>query len=673
MALVLGLDINRITLFALILSLGILVDDSIVMVENNSRHLAMMARTGRTKIEAILDSVREVGVSIIFSTITRIMSFVAMFAVTGMMGDYMKPIPIFASIALTASLFVAFSLNPFLAIALHSDKKKAHEHKEGKFLAWYGRFIGKYINKNDATVKKRRMLKIGFWIALFAILTAPIMLDVFKARMLPKADKDQVYLWIDAPRDSTAGQMKEINGDASDFLLCKTEKVLKDLCLAENVSASVGDRFLGDFANLFRGGANRIQENQISMRVNLQENKDRLMKSEEYVIAIRPLLRTYLLEKYPDLKLRLLEDPPGPPTMATFHIKAKGQEDLTSGELARFANALKSVVMKIASEEQIVDVTDSSSSAYKQVRVKLDTDRITETGLSVSQISQTVAGFLNPNSVSIIHADFIEKEEGNIIVEFSRSERQNIATLKALTFTNPKGENIRLDDIAQVDFGTSGREIYTDNRAETVHIYAELGDNSVVYPVLKLYDLFGSKDFEAMGYRKVGSNPYEIDFIGMKDGKNYRLEWGGEWELTMDTFRDLGLAMIFSLLGIYFLIVAQFRSFLIGGIVITTFLLSFFGIFPGFSILYLINGTYFTATAMIGAIALGGIVVGNAIILLDYINQLISDGKSLEYAVIEGAKKRFIPVMLTSVAAVAGSFIITGDPVWSGLAWSIIW
>ncbi len=330
-ALVLGLDINRITLFALILSLGILVDDSIVMVENNSRHLAMMARTGRTKIEAILDSVREVGVSIVFSTITRVMSFVAMFAVTGMMGDYMKPIPVFASIALTASLFVAFSLNPFLAISLHNDKKKGnHEHKEGKFLAWYGRFLGKYINESDATVKKRTMLKLGFWIALFAILVAPIMLDIFKARMLPKADKNQVYLWIDAPREMTAQDMKKIGEDASNFLLCKTEKVSKEFCLTESVSTSVGDRFLGDFANLFRGGTNRTQENQISMRINLEESKFRDMKSEAYVIAIRPLLRAYLLQKYPDLKLRLLEDPPGPPTMATFHIKAKGQEDLTS-------------------------------------------------------------------------------------------------------------------------------------------------------------------------------------------------------------------------------------------------------------------------------------------------------------------------------------------------------
>lgn len=376
-ALVMGLDINRITLFALILSLGILVDDSIVMVENNSRHLSMMGRTGRTKIEAILDSVREVGVSIVFSTITRVMSFVAMFAVAGMMGDYMKPIPIFASIALTASLLISFSINPFLAMMLYSKKKGgAHEHKEGKFLVWYGRLLGRYISKNEVITKKRRMLKAGFWIALFAILVAPIMMDIFKARMLPKADKNQVYLWIDAPRETIIQHTKEIGEDASNFLLCKTEKLQKELCLAESVSMSTGDRFLGDFANLFRGGSNRTAENQVSMRINLVEATHRDIQSEAYVVQIRPLLREYLLVKYPDLKLRLLEDPPGPPTLATFHIKAKGQQDLTSGELTRFADALKSIVMRIASEEQLVDITDSSSSPYKQIYVKLNTERI---------------------------------------------------------------------------------------------------------------------------------------------------------------------------------------------------------------------------------------------------------------------------------------------------------
>lgn len=161
-----------------------------------------------------------------------------------------------------------------------------------------------------------------------------------------------------------------------------------------------------------------------------------------------------------------------------------------------------------------------------------------------------------------------------------------------------------------------------------------MGSNSVVYPILRLYSLFGSDEFEKAGYKKITATPYSISFVGIADGKTYTVKWGGEWELTMDTFRDLGLAMIFSLFVIYFIIVTQFGSFQIGGIIMTTFLLSFFGIFPGFSILYLISGTYFTATAMIGAIALGGIVVGNALILIDYINQLLQEGKSIEYAVI---------------------------------------
>lgn len=168
------------------------------------------------------------------------------------------------------------------------------------------------------------MLKIGFWFALFAIIISPIMTGIFKARMLPKADKDQVYLWIDAPRDWSADRVLAIEENVSEFLLCKQKpSIPNNLCLIKNTSSSIGDRFLGDFANLFRGGANRVGENQLSMRINLISAKDRSMKSEQYVVAVRPLLRDYLFEKYPDIKFRLLEDPPGPPTQATFQMKIK--------------------------------------------------------------------------------------------------------------------------------------------------------------------------------------------------------------------------------------------------------------------------------------------------------------------------------------------------------------
>lgn len=162
------------------------------------------------------------------------------------------------------------------------------------------------------------------------------------------------------------------------------------------------------------------------------------------------------------------------------------------------------------------------------------------------------------------------------MVGFASKDGGSVDFLKNMYFTNQGGEQVRLDEVATIAKDFANPEIYTDNRSTTINIYSELGDNSVVYPVLKLYDLLGSSEFRKMGYEKVSSTPYGIGFVGMKDGKRYRIEWGGEWEITMDTFRDLGIAMIISLLGIYFLIVAQFKSFRVGGIVMMTFLLSFF-------------------------------------------------------------------------------------------------
>jgi multidrug efflux pump subunit AcrB len=686
-ALILGLDINRITLFALILSLGILVDDSIVMVENNARHLAMIPRTGKSKYEAILDSVREVWVSIVLSTITRIISFVAMFAVTGMMGDYMKPIPIFASIALTASLVVAFSINPFLASLLYrpwSDHN--HEKKEWGFLRWYGHKLQTFISRESKTERMRSWLKRGFWISLVIILIVPIMLDVFKARMLPKADKDQVYLWIDAPRNTSIEETTRIAEVAESFFVgyrktestvsgeTRLERILpEELRIVENVNTAIGDRFPADFANLFRGGNNRLMENQISMRINLKNATDREIQSEAWVIAVRPLLENMLRERYPDIKMRLLEDPPGPPTQATLHMKIQAEVGTPHMSLVQFAERVESRVRAIAEEEDIVDLTNSYSTTAASLHITLKHDRLLETGVSATQVMQTLGLFYGDTRLSIAASDGEKYGASEIHVGVSREDKNNLAQVRSIYFMSPLGKKISLTDIADIDTEFQSHDIYTDEREETIHIYGEMGANSVVYPIIRLYGELGDEEFEKLGYEKVSSSPYGLTFRSVDDWHIYKLVWWGEWELTMDTFRDLGVAMIFSLFVIYFIIVTQFGSFSIGGIVMTTFLLSFFGIFPGFSILYLTSGTYFTATAMIWAIALGGIVVGNALILLDYINQLIAEGKSLEYSVIEWSKKRFVPVMLTSVAAVAGSFIITSDPVWSGLAWSIIW
>ena len=309
-AFIMGLDINRITLFALILSLGILVDDSIVMVENNARHLAMMPRTGRTRMQALLDSVREVGSSVLFSTITRILSFVAMFAVTGMMGDYMGPIPVFASIALSASFFIALSINPFLAYYLHSDGHGHVEKKENKIITWYGQLLARYTGDDVHAKKHRRRMRMIFWVGLVTVIMVPILTNIFLVRMLPKANVDHAYLWVDVPRDRDAQYTEGIARIATDTILDHSTHLPSDLCIAENVSSTVGTPFLGDFANLFRGGSARAGENQLSIRINLLPKDQRTLSSEEYTIRLRPILRDALLTHYPDARIRLLEDPP---------------------------------------------------------------------------------------------------------------------------------------------------------------------------------------------------------------------------------------------------------------------------------------------------------------------------------------------------------------------------
>ncbi|MDD2745577.1 MAG: efflux RND transporter permease subunit, partial [Candidatus Gracilibacteria bacterium] len=677
-AFIFSIDINRITLFALILSLGILVDDSIVVVENNARHLSLRHQNGKTRKQALLDSVREVGVSIILSTVTRILSFLGMFAVTGMMGDYMRPIPVFASIALTASLFVAFSINPFLAnfLSKRSEKsgKTESEHSEdtedSAILNRYTKLLSQFIGQDAAKKRRRKWLKPAFWIALILVISIPIVLDVFRARMLPKADKDQVYLWIDLPRSTSVDTTQEATKLAGDFFTA-SGSLPEALQIVESVSSVSGNRFLPDFSNLFRGTLDRTRPNQASLRINLIGAKERSLSSEKFVIAVRPLLRAKLLEQFPDATLRLLEDPPGPPTIATLHIKAKGPADASIDSLTKFSEMLEGVVRNIAEKQHIEDLSNTVSRPMSQIVVHLDQQRLNERNVDRSRVESAIATTFTDATLGLVGTDETVLEPIPIVLSFAKAHRSQ-DSLKNLIVMNRLGSPVRLDEIASFETDWVRREIYTENRSTTINLYAEMGANSVVYPVLALYGAFEKPEIEAAGFRKIGSNPYGIQFESLADGREYNLEWGGEWELTMDTFRDMGTAMILSLLAIYFLVVAEFRSFRIGGIIMMTFLFSFFGIFPGFGLLYLTSEVYFTATAMIGAIALGGIVVGNAIILLDYVEQLRREGHDLEYSVLEGSKKRFIPVMLTSIAAVLGSMIITSDPVWSGLAWSII-
>ncbi len=671
-------NINKITLFALILVLWMLVDNSTVVVENIARHLNERVKTKKSKLQAVLDGTQEVWTWVILATLTRLLAFGSMFAVTGMMGEYMKPIPKFAIWALLISIAIAFTINPWISYLSAKDineDDKVHKEKESPFKIRkkYLAFMKLFIGEEKSHTRNRKIFKLSFWISLFLILILPIYFWIFKARMLPKSNQNQIYIWIDAPRWWWIEKTKLVENDLAKWLLDKdnTQNIVK------NITSTIGQHYTWDFANLFRWWLNRIWENQISARINLvspskyddKYNKTR-PTSEEFTINIRKKLRNFLLTKYPDVKIKLLEDPPGPPVRSTFLIKIKS--DATPKNINNFVNKVYGEVQKIAPKEKIVDLWTSKSTTYKELKINLDHESISRAWLTVKQVEYSLAIALHGKDISLIK-NYNSYEPTNISIIWEENQINNINLLKTISFTNPKWMKIPLTSIATIKNTFVSPEINTDWRKSTTYIYWEMWDNSLIYPVIKLYKILMNKSFLENNYKLKSWGPYDLKYVWLKDWKEYKIEWWWEWKLTMDTFRDLGIAMWISLLAIYFLLVWQFASFTIAWTIMITFLLWFFWVWPGFTFLYLVNNEYFSATSMIWVIALAWIVVWNAIILIEYIDTLKKNWLTLKDSLLKAWYVRFAPIILTSLTTVFGAATIIWDPVWAWLAWSIIW
>lgn len=327
-------------------------------------------------------------------------------------------------------------------------------------------------------------------------------MDGFRARMLPKADKDQIYVWMDLPRNQKASESEKAAMLVSEILLDREGNLPEELRIATGVSSISGERFLPDFANLFRGSQNRSGEYQTSMRVSL--SGERKISSEEYVIQIRPILREKFLSIFPDAKIRLLEDPPGPPTMATFHVKLKGEEGLPSDSLVRFAESVQTVVASIAGERKIEDLENSLSSALPKLRIRLDGEKMAARGIETSAVEAAIASVLSDNRIGILETEGRSPEAEEVIVSVPRKYREDPSAVGAVSVKNRQGQSVRIDEIATLEPDYAGNELHTEARSPTIHLYAEIGANSVVYPVLALYGELENPEFSAK-YRKVGS------------------------------------------------------------------------------------------------------------------------------------------------------------------------
>lgn len=668
-SMILGENINRITLFALILVLGMLVDDSTVVVENINRNLEEREKKGKSRLEAILHAIREVELGVILSTITRLLAFGAMFFVSGMMGEYMGPIPRFAIIASIISTTVALSINPWISYYTESWGKKRNLKKK-KSLGLRKKYLHilEFFIKWKNSAKRIFYFKLTLWLSLFLVILGPIYGGIFKARMLPKSNQNQIYLWIDAPKwwDNTA--LQNVSKDVSNFLI---KNQTGSLAMVDSISFSLGEALPPDFANLFRWSMSRNWENQLSARINLlpKESLKNRLSSEDYTIQIRPLLKDVLLAKYPDIKFRLLEDPPWPPNQATFLIKVKSDAS-DEGKMAFFEKIEKLVEIQ-APKQNVVDLENSIARANKKLKIIIDHNLLTKLGLSSEQVIQSLQIMTYGAEINIIK-ETSALEETNIILGSSEEFLNSIDLVKNFSFINTRGEKIYLESFADIEYSFVENEIFSDNKEETLYLYAEMGDNSLVYPVIELFSLLREKEFLGEEYKVASWSPYGITYTGLQDGKEYRIEFSWEWETTMDTFRDLGIAMMLSIGAIYLILVGQFTSFSIAWVIMMTFLLGFYGVFSGFSVLYLVQNEYFSATSMIGVIALAGIVVGNAIMMIEYINILKANGVLIEDAVLNAAYTRAKPIILTSLTTIFWAVTIIGDPVWSGLARSII-
>lgn len=654
-----GQSINRITLFALILSLGLLVDNATVVIENINRHLKL-AENDKSEKHSIVRAVDEVGQGLIMSSVTTLLAFFPMAFVTGMMGPYMGPIPFFVPAAILISLVIAFTINPYLSAVFLTKKRK--EKKEHPKIVRVKEKLSRYMEKYKSLLRKlfsnsKLRKKVLAWLGLALVLSLLLpAVAIVKFRMLPKADKDQFFVYLDMPELTSAQE--------TDRVARMIEEALLEVDEVDNIQSFVGTAPILDFNGLFKGAQGRTGSHQATLRVNLLSSDDRRIKSENLVFELRPLIAE-ALKGEPDAYFKLIEDPPGPPVMATLLLKVKGEN------LDMLQKIAKDFEMAFVNTAEVVDVDSTVEANSKRTSLKLNYVRMAESGITVDKVVEAIAVGFGGKSVSTVHVDGA-KEQEEIFMQFDRDERNEADDLSKIFVKNHQGVAVPLLSIAEMVTEGNEAAIFHDGGERTVYVFAEMGERSVTYAALELFMDIWAYSPEGASFERTGVSPLGVEFVDQISGEEFSIKFGGEWELTLEVFRDLGLAMMVAIFLIYFVLVGQFNSFKSPLLIMVTIPLALIGVLPGFAVLGLLLGIYFNATSMIGVIALAGIVVNNAIIFMEYLEQLLAEGMGLEDALVEAGSTRLRPIVLTSLTTILGSLTIVGDPVWAGLAWSII-
>ncbi len=638
--------LNRITLFALVFVTGIVVDDSIIIAENMHRHFKMKRLPFK---QAALYAINEVGNPTILATFTVIASVLPMAFVSGMMGPYMAPMPIGASIAMILSLFVALTITPYLGfIFLREKDKKGKKKKPVKQLE--DSFIYKLYNRIESPLIENSKIRWAFLGGTFFVLFATMGLfftNSVAVKMLPFDNKNEFQVVIDMPEGTTLERTAVVAKEISQYLSFQPE--------VRNYQSYVGASAPITFNGLVRHYDLRGGSNMADIQVNLTDKHDRKLQSHELASMMRPDIQK-IAAKY-KANVKIVEVPPGPPVLSTIVAEIYGPD--YNGQID-VANQLQNI---LKNTDDVVDVDWMVEADQTEYEFVIDKEKAILYGISPQQIVYTMNMALSERVITNLYDENSSKQVG-IILALDEQEKSNINDISQLKIKSNQGAMITIGDLVDIKESTKAKSIFRKNQKRVVYVMADMAGKleSPVYAILGMTDKL--KDINL-------PEGYKLDELYLSQPEyedNYTVKWDGEWQITLEVFRDLGMAFGGAIIFIYILIVGWFQSFKAPMVMMVAIPLSLIGIILGHWIL----DAFFTATSFIGMIALAGIMVRNSVLLIDFVNLRLTEGVPLKKAVIEAGAVRTTPILLTAGTVVIGAFVILFDPIFQGLAISLM-
>lgn len=645
-----GFTLNRVSLFALIFSIGILVDDAIVVVENI--HRRMQIDQGKPLREIIPAAVDEVGGPTILATFTVIAALLPMAFVSGLMGPYMSPIPINASMGMVISLAIAFVITPWMALRLlgRQTNDDVDHHKEDQQTVWlrhlFRRLMSPFLDASSGRRARHKLYLGVFGLIALSVSLAAVKLVVLK--MLPFDNKSEFQVVVDMPAGTPLENTAAVLHDMGAYLSTVPE--------VTHYQAYAGTAAPINFNGLVRQYYLRTDNEQGDLQVNLKEKSERDRQSHEIAGSVRAGLER--IARNHGANVKVVEVPPGPPVMSPLVAEIYGPDDEGRRQVAKSVRAI------FEQTPDIMAIDDTTVDVAAQERLVIDRNKAMLAGVSPQQIATTLRMALSGVDVTSL---MVSDARSSVPVRLAlppESRRSLDAALK-LTVPARDGSVVPLSELVQVRREVRDRVHYHKDLMPVVYVFGDMAGN-LDSP---LYGMFAMRSAVQAIKLPHGATLGEY-FTQQPDDpfREYAIKWDGEWQITYETFRDMGAAYAVGIILIYLLVVAQFGSYSVPLVIMAPIPLTIIGVMPGHALL----GAHFTATSMIGMIALAGIIVRNSILLVDFINLKVGEGMPLADAVIEAAAARTKPIVLTGLAAMMGAFFILDDPIFNGLAISLI-